>query len=152
MAVQTSANAASAAVVRKKGGPFVIEKLRLGEPRDDEVLVRIVATGMCHTDMVVRDQIYPVPQPIVLGHEGAGVVGSPCRQSATRRPCGPLIHVLRSLPALRTGTSGQLRQLQRTQFQRCCRFTMQRNHKCAFDTAIHPFSTEFIRRKAAYSI
>ena len=74
MAVQTSANAVSAAVVREKGGPFVIEKLRLGEPRDDEVLVRIVATGMCHTDMVVRDQIYPVPQPIVLGHEGAGVV------------------------------------------------------------------------------
>ena len=74
MAVQTSSNAVSAAVVREKGGPFIIEKLRLGEPRDDEVLVRIVATGMCHTDMVVRDQIYPVPQPIVLGHEGAGVV------------------------------------------------------------------------------
>ena len=74
MAVQIPSNAVSAAVVREKGGPFIIEKLRLGEPRDDEVLVRIVATGMCHTDMVVRDQIYPVPQPIVLGHEGAGVV------------------------------------------------------------------------------
>jgi aryl-alcohol dehydrogenase len=60
--------------VRNKGGPFTIEKLRMGEPRDDEVLVRIVATGMCHTDMIVRDQMYPVPQPIVLGHEGAGVV------------------------------------------------------------------------------
>jgi aryl-alcohol dehydrogenase len=61
-------------VVRNKGGPFTIEKLRMGEPRDDEVLVRIVATGMCHTDMIVRDQMYPVPQPIVLGHEGAGIV------------------------------------------------------------------------------
>jgi len=60
--------------VRAKGGPFIIEQLRLDQPRDDEVLVRIVATGMCHTDMVVRDQVYPVPQPIVLGHEGAGVV------------------------------------------------------------------------------
>jgi aryl-alcohol dehydrogenase len=70
----TSSNAVTAAVVRKKGGPFVIEKLRMGEPRDDEVLVRIVATGMCHTDMIVRDQMYPVPQPIVLGHEGAGIV------------------------------------------------------------------------------
>jgi aryl-alcohol dehydrogenase len=72
--VQTIANSVSAAVVRETGGPFIIENLRLGEPRDDEILVRIVATGMCHTDLVVRDQIYPVPLPIVLGHEGAGVV------------------------------------------------------------------------------
>ena len=72
----TSSNAVTAAVVRKKGGPFTIEKLRMGEPRADEVLVRIVATGMCHTDMIMRDQVYPVPLPIVLGHEGAGVVES----------------------------------------------------------------------------
>src|SRR5271169_6669351 len=74
MSMSASANAISAAVVRKKGGPFSIEQLQLEEPRSDEVLVRIVAAGMCHTDMVVRDQVYPVPQPIVLGHEGAGVV------------------------------------------------------------------------------
>jgi aryl-alcohol dehydrogenase len=74
MNVRASSNAVSAAVVRQKGGPFAIEQLHLDEPRDDEVLVRIVAAGMCHTDMVVRDQVYPVPQPIVLGHEGAGVV------------------------------------------------------------------------------
>jgi aryl-alcohol dehydrogenase len=46
----------------------------LDEPRGDEVLVRIVATGLCHTDQVVRDQVYPVPLPVVLGHEGADVV------------------------------------------------------------------------------
>lgn len=63
-----------AAVIRKKGGPFQIETLALEEPRPDEVLVRIVATGMCHTDMVARDQLYTVPMPVVLGHEGAGVV------------------------------------------------------------------------------
>ena len=63
-----------AAVIRKKGGPFRIETLALEEPRADEVLIRIVATGMCHTDMVARDQLYTVPMPIVLGHEGAGVV------------------------------------------------------------------------------
>jgi aryl-alcohol dehydrogenase len=63
-----------AAVVRRKGGPFAIETLTVDEPRADEVLVRIVATGMCHTDIVIRDQVYPVPLPIVLGHEGAGVV------------------------------------------------------------------------------
>ncbi len=68
------ANAVRAAVVRQKGGPFAIEQLQLEGPRADEVLVRVIATGMCHTDMVVRDQVYPVPQPIVLGHEGAGVV------------------------------------------------------------------------------
>lgn len=67
MITSPSVNAVSAAVVRKKGGPFTIEQLRLEEQRADEVLVRIVATGMCHTDMVVRDQVYPVPQPIVLG-------------------------------------------------------------------------------------
>lgn len=63
-----------AAVVRAKGGPFVIEELSLEEPRRDEVLVRMVATGMCHTDMVARDKVYDVPHPIVLGHEGAGIV------------------------------------------------------------------------------
>jgi len=65
-----------AAVVRNKGGPFAIETLSVETPRADEVLVRIVASGMCHTDIVIRDQVYPVPLPIVLGHEGAGVVES----------------------------------------------------------------------------
>ena len=65
-----------AAVVREKGGPFNVETLTLEGPRRDEVLVKIVATGLCHTDMVARDQGYPVPQPIVLGHEGAGIVES----------------------------------------------------------------------------
>jgi len=64
----------TAAVVREKGGKFGIESLQLDEPRGNEVLVRMVATGMCHTDMVVRDQDYAVPLPMVLGHEGAGVV------------------------------------------------------------------------------
>ncbi|SFU74880.1 NAD(P)-dependent alcohol dehydrogenase [Nitrosospira multiformis] len=63
-----------AATIRQKGGPFRIENLTLDEPRPEEMLIRIVATGMCHTDMVARDQLYDVPLPIVLGHEGAGVV------------------------------------------------------------------------------
>jgi aryl-alcohol dehydrogenase len=67
-------NTIEAAVVRSAGGPFILEPASLGTPQNDEVLVRIVASGMCHTDMVVRDQVYPVPLPIVLGHEGAGVV------------------------------------------------------------------------------
>lgn len=63
-----------AAVVREKGKQFSIEEMDLDEPRDDEVLVRIVGAGICHTDMVARDQLYPVPHPLVCGHEGAGVV------------------------------------------------------------------------------
>ncbi len=63
-----------AAVVRAKGGRFELEQVSLGKPQHNEVVVRIVATGICHTDMVARDGDLPVPQPIVLGHEGAGVV------------------------------------------------------------------------------
>ncbi len=63
-----------AAVVRAKSGPFVLENLDLDEPREDEVLVRITGAGICHTDLVARDQYLPVPLPVVLGHEGAGVV------------------------------------------------------------------------------
>jgi aryl-alcohol dehydrogenase len=63
-----------AAVTRKPHAPMSIENLTLEEPRDDEILVRLVATGICHTDIAMRDQAFPVPQPIVLGHEGAGIV------------------------------------------------------------------------------
>lgn len=63
-----------AAVTRGKGAPFTLETARIRPPQGDEVLIRIVATGMCHTDMIVRDQYYPVPLPAVLGHEGSGVI------------------------------------------------------------------------------
>lgn len=48
--------------------------MHLEQPRDDEVLIRMVATGICHTDMAVKHKHIPSPFPIVLGHEGAGVV------------------------------------------------------------------------------
>ena len=63
----------TAAIVREQG-TFDVGTVLMEPPRPDEVVVRIVATGLCHTDLVVRDQVYPVPLPIVLGHEGAGVV------------------------------------------------------------------------------
>ncbi|MBA4496338.1 NAD(P)-dependent alcohol dehydrogenase [Paenactinomyces guangxiensis] len=63
-----------AAVTAGKGMPFSIERVQLEDPKEGEVLVRIVASGTCHTDMIARDQEYPVPLPAVLGHEGAGVV------------------------------------------------------------------------------
>lgn len=64
---------ARAALVRKVGGPFTVETIQVAAPREAEVRVRIVGAGMCHTDLVARDG-FPVPMPIVLGHEGAGVV------------------------------------------------------------------------------
>lgn len=63
-----------AAVVEDEGAPFAIQELELGELRADEVLVEIAASGICHTDLICRDQWLPVPLPAVLGHEGAGVV------------------------------------------------------------------------------
>jgi aryl-alcohol dehydrogenase len=63
-----------AAVARAPHAAMELETLDLEEPRANEILVRVVATGVCHTDIVMRDQGLPVPQPAVLGHEGAGVV------------------------------------------------------------------------------
>ncbi|MFB4165485.1 NAD(P)-dependent alcohol dehydrogenase [Alteribacillus sp. JSM 102045] len=63
-----------AAVTHGKGEPFNIEDVMIDDPKNGEVLVRIQAAGICHTDLIVRDQYYPVPLPVVLGHEGSGIV------------------------------------------------------------------------------
>lgn len=75
-----------AAVTRAKASPMSLETLELEDPREDEVLVRLVATGVCHTDIAMRDQAFPVPQPIVLGHEGAGVVEKVGRATGKVKP------------------------------------------------------------------
>src|SRR6266487_644674 len=64
----------TAAVVPEKLAAFTIDKLELTDPRTDEALVRIVASGMCQTDLHGRDGYYDTPYPAVYGHEGAGVV------------------------------------------------------------------------------
>jgi aryl-alcohol dehydrogenase len=63
-----------AAVLRKKGVPLKIESLELEGPQSDEVLVRLVASGICHTDIDFCDGWDEADDPVVLGHEGAGVV------------------------------------------------------------------------------
>lgn len=63
-----------AAVVAEQGHEFTLEEVELDEPRADEVLVRIVATGLCHTDLSLRDTLPAEMFPRVFGHEGAGVV------------------------------------------------------------------------------
>jgi aryl-alcohol dehydrogenase len=63
-----------ALVVEEKDAPFRIEQIELGEPARGEALVRIVASGVCHTDAITRGGDMPMPFPSVLGHEGSGVV------------------------------------------------------------------------------
>jgi len=67
-----------AAVVFERSGKFTIDEVEISEPREDEVLVRIAATGICHTDLAGKEQYLPIPPerafPAVFGHEGAGVV------------------------------------------------------------------------------
>ncbi|MET9788615.1 NAD(P)-dependent alcohol dehydrogenase [Streptomyces canus] len=63
-----------AAVVESGGAPFTLSDIELDEPGPHEALVRMVATGLCHTDLGVASGGLPFPLPGVLGHEGAGVV------------------------------------------------------------------------------
>src|SRR6476661_5012516 len=64
----------TAAVSRGPESPFTLETVRIDAPREDEVLVRIVATGLCHTDLFTKAALPEAVGPVVLGHEGAGVV------------------------------------------------------------------------------
>jgi len=64
-----------AAVLEEFGQPLVVQELDLAEPRPGEVLVRLVACGVCHTDMYTASGVDPSGYaPTVLGHEGAGIV------------------------------------------------------------------------------
>lgn len=63
-----------AAVLRQVGQPLLVETVELGALKPSDVLVRIRASGLCHTDLEVMQGSLAYPLPIVLGHEGAGVV------------------------------------------------------------------------------
>lgn len=65
---------ARAAVARVPHGVFSVEPIEVEGPREGEVLVRIAGVGLCHTDLIFRDQLAPFALPGVLGHEGAGTV------------------------------------------------------------------------------
>lgn len=64
----------TAAVVGAMGADFELRSIEIDEPRADEVLVRIAAVGLCHTDLVCKDHGESFAFPIVFGHEGAGIV------------------------------------------------------------------------------
>ena len=64
----------TAAVAHKPMADFTLETLHLDAPRPGEVLVKVAAVGLCHTDLAARAGMVPIPMPAVLGHEGAGTV------------------------------------------------------------------------------
>jgi aryl-alcohol dehydrogenase len=64
-----------AAVLSHTKGPFSLQTIELNtELHPEEILVKIVATGLCHTDLAIRDEQIPFNIPAILGHEGAGTV------------------------------------------------------------------------------
>jgi S-(hydroxymethyl)glutathione dehydrogenase / alcohol dehydrogenase len=63
-----------AAVFRGPNQPLTIEQVEIDDPQDHEVVVRLVASGVCHSDLHVIEGLWPQPIPSVLGHEGAGIV------------------------------------------------------------------------------
>jgi aryl-alcohol dehydrogenase len=86
----------TAAVVPEKFKDFEIRRVALSDPRPDEVAVRIVASGMCQTDLHARDGYYPtLKYPAVFGHEGAGVVAA---VGSAVRKVAPGDHVIISFP------------------------------------------------------
>ncbi|KAH8806078.1 alcohol dehydrogenase [Xylogone sp. PMI_703] len=87
---------ATALVVSTPGAPFEVQEVELKELRPDEIIVRMAATGVCHTDFAAANGRIPVPTPVIVGHEGSGVVekvGSEVKDLAEGD------HVLLSFPA-----------------------------------------------------
>ncbi len=106
----------TAAVFRKVHEPLTIEPVEIDKPWGREVLVRTAATGVCHSDLHVVDGQgrWPLDRPIVLGHEGAGVVEAVGAEVTTVRPgdhvvaclsgfCGSCAQCLGGHPNLCTG-------------------------------------------------
>jgi NDMA-dependent alcohol dehydrogenase len=65
---------ARAAILWDRGQPWSVEPIELDPPREGEVLVRVVASGLCHSDDHVRTGDMPLSLPVVGGHEGSGIV------------------------------------------------------------------------------
>lgn len=96
-----------AAVSTEAGAPFHLDPLLLEPPRQDEVLVRVVATGICHTDVAMRDVPGRVPRPVVLGHEAAGVVEAVGAAVRTLRPGDHVVASFAWCGTCSSCTSGQ---------------------------------------------
>jgi NDMA-dependent alcohol dehydrogenase len=102
-----------AAVLHRVGEPFRIEEVELAEPREKEVLVRVTAAGVCHSDWHLVTGATRHALPVVAGHEGAGVVVTVGEGVTTVKPgdhvilnwapsCGTCFYCLRDRPSLCT--------------------------------------------------
>jgi aryl-alcohol dehydrogenase len=86
----------TAAVMPERSGRWSLETLDLADPAPHEVIVRVVASGICQTDVHARDGFFPLPWPAVYGHEGAGVVE---RVGAAVTAVAPGDHVIMANPS-----------------------------------------------------
>ncbi|MFZ0680639.1 Zn-dependent alcohol dehydrogenase [Candidatus Binatus sp.] len=66
--------------------PLSIEDVELDKPQDREVLIKTVASGVCHSDLHFVDGFYPYPAPAVLGHEAAGIIEEVGKQVTYVKP------------------------------------------------------------------
>ena len=90
-----------AAVLDRLGVPSRLEELDLAEPRAGEIRIRMLASGVCHSDLHVRDGEWDRPGPIVMGHEGAGVVealGPGVNEAETGLAIGRLVALAWTIP------------------------------------------------------
>jgi len=62
------------AILSREKNDFSLQEIELSRPKSNQLLIKIVASGVCHTDATILDGTLPVPYPLVLGHEGAGIV------------------------------------------------------------------------------
>ncbi len=75
-----------AAVFHGPNQPLTIEDVEVDKPQDREVLVKTVASGVCHSDLHFVDGLYPYPAPSILGHEAAGIVEEVGKQVSYVKP------------------------------------------------------------------
>jgi aryl-alcohol dehydrogenase len=80
----------------ERSGRWSLEQLELTDPAPHEVIVRVVASGICQTDVHARDGFFPLPWPAVYGHEGAGVLE---RVGAAVTGIAPGDHVIMANPS-----------------------------------------------------
>jgi S-(hydroxymethyl)glutathione dehydrogenase / alcohol dehydrogenase len=86
IATTQGASRMKAAVFHGPNLPLSIEDVELDKPQDREVLIKTVASGVCHSDLHFVDGLYPYPAPAVLGHEAAGIIEEVGKQVTYVKP------------------------------------------------------------------